>query len=104
MFEPWNNCVESGVATLKCVPTLFTNVIGALLMFLGTLTLVMLIITGYRFMNSAGDAKKLEGARNTLINTLLGILLVVLSYFIINIISTVTGVECIRTFGFGCNP
>jgi len=109
MFKDWDeivaNCIQNeDVATLECIPALFTNVIGALFMFLGTLTLVMLIITGYRFMNSAGDAKKLEGARNTLINTLLGILLVVLSYFIINIISTVTGVECIRTFGFGCNP
>ena|SRR3989344_9674979 len=109
MFKAWDeivaNCIQNeDVATLGCIPALFTNLIAALFVFLGTIALVMLIITGFRYMNSAGDPKKLEGARNTLINVILGILLIVLAFFIINITSLVTGVECIRTFGFGCNP
>lgn len=53
-------------------------------------------------MNSAGDPKKLEAARNNLTYGILGLLLVLFSFLIINVISIVTRVPCITKFGFGC--
>ncbi len=103
MFKEWGECVKGGVATIDCIPTIFLNIVTALLMFVGTFALFLFIFSGYKYMNSAGDPKKLEGARNTLIYGILGLLLVLFSFLIINIISTVTGVECIKKFGFGCN-
>ncbi len=108
MFKEWGtiiDCLQGGdkqVATLSCVPAIFSNVITALLMFVGTFALVIIIFSGYKFMNSGGDPKQLEGARNTLIYGVLGLLVVLFSFFIINIISSVTGVECIKSFGFNC--
>ena len=102
MFKAWGECVKDGVATLNCIPAVFSNVVSALLAFVGFFALFLLIFAGFRYMNSAGDPKKLEGARNTLIYAILGLLIVLFSFFIINIISIVTGAPCIKEFGFNC--
>jgi len=100
----WGNCVQKGgTATLDCIPKIFSNIVNLLLMFVGLTALVIFIISGLKFMNAAGDSKKLESARNSLIWGIIGLALVLLSFLIINIISYVTGVGCIKTFGFGCN-
>ncbi|MBI2028660.1 MAG: hypothetical protein HYT07_03550 [Candidatus Levybacteria bacterium] len=96
------NCVENGVATLSCIPAVFLNIINALLMFVGITSLVFIIFSGYKYMHSAGDPKVLESARNTLIFAIVGLLLVLFSFFIRNLIFEVTQVPCIKTFGFGC--
>lgn len=98
----WGNCVKSGVATIDCIPIVFLNVVNGFLMFAGLFALFLFIYSGFRYMNSAGDPKKLEGARNTLIYGIVGLLVVLFSFLIINIISQVTGVKCITKFGFGC--
>lgn len=108
MFQDWDTtvkgCLQAGVATISCLPAVFVNVLNALLVFVGLTTLVLFIVGGYRFLNSAGDPKKLETARKTLLYAILGGAIVLFSFAIIKVISTVTGVECIETFGFGCNP
>lgn len=102
MFKEWGSCVKKGVATIDCIPVVFSNVVSALLMFVGIFALGIFIMGGFKFMNAAGDPKKLEGARNNLIYGILGIIIVLISFLIINIISYVTGVGCITKFGFGC--
>ncbi len=109
----WGNCVQkitdangkvSEVATINCIPAVFLNLVNALLMFSGLFALLLFIFSGFKYMNAAGDPKKLEGARNTLIYGIIGLLIVLFSLLIINIVSQVTGVPCITKFGFGCNP
>ena len=102
MFKEWGGCVKDGVATINCIPAIFSNLLTALLMFVGFFALFIFIFGGYKYMNSAGDPKKLEGARNNLIYGILGLLLVLFSFLIINIISIVTGAPCIKEFGFNC--
>lgn len=106
MFKDWidviENCVQGDVATLKCIPAVFLNVLNALLAFVGFFALFLFIFSGYKYMNSGGDAKKLEGARGTLIYGILGLLIVLFSFLIIQIISHVANVPCILKFGFGC--
>lgn len=103
-FKPWDvACIREGVATLSCVPTVFLNIFSALLMFAGLTALVMFLMGGLKFMNSAGDPKKLEGAKNNLTYGIIGLLIIFFSFLLINIIAQVTGVACIKRFGFGCN-
>lgn len=109
----WGKCVETvrdntgkvigdKVATLDCIPQVFTYIVSALLMFVGLTALVIFIVGGFKFMRSGGDAKQLEGARNNLVFGALGLFIVLFSFFIINVIAKVTGVPCITQFGFGC--
>lgn len=102
MFKDWDNCVRDGVATINCLPIVFLNLLSALLMFAGLTALVMFITGGFKFMNSSGDPKKIEGAINNFKFGIIGLAIVLASFVIINIISQVTGVGCIKTFGFGC--
>jgi hypothetical protein len=87
-------------ATLDCVPYIFNNVVNAALMFVGTVTLILIIWAGIKFIMSGGDNKQLEGARKTLTYAVIGLAIVVFSFLIINIIGYVTGVTCIRGFSF----
>lgn len=110
MFKAWDEIVKgclqgdkgNEVATLSCIPAVFSNFLTALLMFVGTFALFLFIFSGFKYMHAGGDPKKLEGARNTLIYGILGLLLVLFSFLIIQIISTVTNVPCIIKFGFRC--
>lgn len=110
MFKAWNEIVKgcivedkgNEVATLSCIPAIFSNLLTSLLMLVGTFALFLFIFAGFKFMNAGGDPKKLEGARNALVYGILGLLLVLFSFLIINVISIVTNVECIKSFGFGC--
>lgn len=90
------------VATLSCIPAIFSNGVNALTAFAGLLAVLVFIFAGFKYMNSAGDPKKLESARNNLIYSLIGLAFVLFSFFIIHLISYVTGVDCIKNFGFGC--
>lgn len=103
----WNTlvpgCVDpSGVPTLKCLPALFVNLIAAAMTFAGVVALFIIIWGGYKFMTSGGDPKQLDTARKTLTYAIIGLIIVFLSFFIINFISTVTGVGCIKVIGFEC--
>ena len=109
MFADWDKivsgCLQEGdkkVATLSCIPAIFLNIVTALLMFVGTFALFLFIFAGFKYMNSGGDPKKLEGARHTLVYGILGLLTVLFSFLIIQVISTVTNVPCITKFGFRC--
>lgn len=101
---PWGDCVKkingSEVATLNCIGPLFQNIIGVALSLAGVVALFFIILSGFKFMTSGGDPKQVEGARSTLTYAVIGLLVVLFSFFIINVIAGVTGAECIKLFGF----
>ena len=102
----WNeivkDCVTSdGVAQLRCLPAVFQNIIGGALIFAGITALLVIIFAGFKFINSGGDPKQVEGARNTLTFAIAGLGLVLLSFLIINIIAYITNTQgCINKLGF----
>lgn len=102
VLDPKTNAQIGQVATLSCIPAVMGNLISALFIFVGLVCLVLLIVSGYKFINSAGDPKKLGSARDTLIHAILGLLIVIFSFFIINLISIITSVPCIKSFGLSC--
>lgn len=99
---PWDKCLKPGtdVATLDCIGPLFQNIIGAALTFAGVVGLFFIIFSGFKFITSGGDPKQLEEARKTLTYAVIGLLVILFSFFIINIIAETTGATCIKLFGF----
>lgn len=83
-------------ATLDCIFPLITNIIYWLILFSGTVALVMIIVSGIRFITSGGDAKTVETTKKALTYAILGLLLVFLSFFILNTIAYITNVACIK--------
>lgn len=97
-------CVENGTAKLSCIPAVFQNIVTAALVFAGVVALFMIVFAGIKFITSGGDPKQVEGARHTLTWAVIGLILILLSFFIINLIANITGKTCITMFGFDVCP
>lgn len=83
------------VATLNCIFPLLTNIVYWAITFSGTVALIIIIISGIRLITSGGDAKTVETAKKSLALALAGLLIVFLSFLIINTIAYFTNVPCI---------
>ncbi|GEM_PF-394202 len=93
--------------TIDCIPVIVGNVIYWLLILAGIAALILIIISGFKFVTSGGDPKQAEGARKTLTYAVIGLIVVLASFGIINFISYTTGVDkdCLTKFGFSqCAP
>lgn len=101
-WEDYPDCLSpEGVATLNCIPVVFQNFVAALLAVVGAVSLIMIIVSGYKYMTARGDAKQLEGAKHTLFYAIIGLVVVLFSFLIINLIADLTGVgKCIQFFNF----
>ena|SRR3990167_4172538 len=65
-----------------------------LIIIIATLAaLAVIIFAGIRWIASGGDKEKLQGARNMITYALVGLVVVFLSYFIINTIGNFFGVK-----------
>lgn len=89
---------SDGVATLSCLGPLFENVVNAVVAFGGVALFLMLLVGGFNFLFSAGDPKKLEQARGTISQAVIGLIIMSAAYLIINLIGRFTGIESITTF------
>ena len=95
LFENWDtyngeSCLENGVATLRCLPVVFHNVVSAFLLFVGAVAVFLIIWSGIKFVNSGGDPKKVEGARKVMTYAIIGAILVLSSFAILYFIGYVT--------------
>lgn len=97
----WDSCIENGIATLRCVPIAISAVISAAMVFSGVVAVFFIVFAGIKFMTSGGDPIKVTGARKTMTFAILGLILILLSFFALKIISTLTGVEC-SVLGIRC--
>lgn len=107
-MDIWKNCsVDAGngkILELTCIPPLVETIIFWLLTFAGIVALFIVIYGGVKFISSHGDPKSVDGARKTITHAILGLILIFLSFFILNLIGQVTNTNCITSFGFtNCN-
>lgn len=93
----WDQCLENGdVATLACIPVIVRNIISAALAFSGLVALILIIYAGILYISSKGDQAKIDTAKKTLTYAIIGLVVIFLSFFIISIISSLTGVTQIQ--------
>ncbi len=78
-----DNPFDKGVAGSGDIKVLAFNVIKYLLYFAGIIAVIMSIIGGYYIMTAAGDATQAANGRKTLTNAIIGLIIVVMSYAII---------------------
>jgi heme O synthase-like polyprenyltransferase len=118
MASIWDSCIEyaqdangnpindpsHAIFTLNCVPYLIDRLLQIALIFGGAIAVFFIVWGGFKIIRSAGDPKQMEGARNTIVYAIIGLIIVFLAYFIIAFIADVTGVQCLKTFSFdSCN-
>lgn len=88
---------NNDVPSLACLAQTIANVIGIAFLFLGFITLVFLLLGAIKFITSRGDPKAIQGAQKTMTYAIIGAVLILLSFAIINIITTALGFPNILT-------
>ena len=96
----WGDCVKGNVPTLECIPVVFNNIVDWAFVLSGIAALSFIIMAGYKFISSGGDPKQVDGAKKTLTMAIVGLVIIAMSYLILNLVAYTTGVGCITKFGF----
>ena len=64
--------------------TTVKNVINIILYVIGIVAVVMMIFGGFQYITSAGDAAKVTKAKNTILYGVVGLVIAILAYAIVN--------------------
>ena len=86
--------VEKGICAAKTsdndnekgLPEIVNGVINTILYIVGILAVVMVIFGGVQYTTSAGDQAKVTKAKNTILYGLIGLIVAVLAYAIVNFV------------------
>lgn len=64
----------------------FRQITNTILYIVGVVAVIMLIIGGIKYVVSGGDAKKVTDAKNTVLYAIIGLVIAVFSYAIVNFV------------------
>ena len=81
-----NQCVDDDGRSLNSVTYTLRNIINILLYVAGIIAVVIVVIAGFRFVTSNGDAAQVSKAKNTIIYALVGLVVAIMAYAIVNFI------------------
>jgi cytochrome bd-type quinol oxidase subunit 2 len=79
-----NDCTENGVEGI------FKTVVNVLGIVAGIAAVIMIIVSGFRYITSGGESSKVSAAKSALIYALIGLVIVALSQFLIHFVLTQT--------------
>jgi len=68
--------------------SIFGQIANILIFLVGAVSVIMIIIGGLRYVTSNGDAKQTEAAKNTILYSVIGIIVAIASYAIVNYVVT----------------
>ena len=65
---------------------LIKTVVNILLWAVGILSVIMIIFSGFRYITSSGDASKTKSAQRTLIYSVVGLIVAIMAWAIVNMV------------------
>lgn len=65
---------------------IFKTITNILLLIIGAVAVIVLIIAGLRYVTSSGDASKVKAAKDTILYAVVGIIVALLAYAIVNFV------------------
>ncbi|MBI2798403.1 hypothetical protein HYX70_03885 [Candidatus Saccharibacteria bacterium] len=79
---------NSAQGSLSSVPltTQVAQITNTLLIVIGVVAVIMLIVGGFRYIFSQGDEKQVKGAKDTILFSIIGIVVALLAYAIVNFV------------------
>jgi phage shock protein PspC (stress-responsive transcriptional regulator) len=92
------NCVNGGVATIQGLGCMLANILSVTLTILGIAGFIMMIYAAFNMMIMGGNSQATEKSKSTITFAIVGIILALSSFIIINLISEFTGIDAIKNF------
>ena len=89
---------KQDVATIQGFECLIANVLTVFIALIGLAAFVMIIIASFRYMLSGGNTKGTEQARSTVTYAIVGIVVALSAFIILNVLSAFTGVDLTKFF------
>jgi hypothetical protein len=78
--ETGGNCSGSGVNNIV------NTAVEVLSIVVGIVAIIMIMVAGFKYLTSAGDANKVGSAKNTLIYALVGVAVAALAQFLVHFV------------------
>lgn len=66
---------------------IFQTISNILIFLVGAIAVIMLIFGGLQYVISNGDAKRVEGAKNTILYSIIGIVIAILAYAVVGFVT-----------------
>ena len=76
-----------GPSSSRTAGDLISNIIYIALMIVGSVSVLFLIIGGFRYVTASGNEEQSEAAKKTLTHAIIGLVIVILSFVIVRVIS-----------------
>ena len=70
------------------LPNTLDNITNVLLYVAGAVAVIIIIISGIRYVTSTGDSTRVKQAKDTLLYAIVGLIVVILAYAIVNFVAT----------------
>ena len=91
------NCVQDGTATIQGIGCVLANVLSVVLTLIGIAGFVMIIYAAFIMLLSAGQSQQVEKSQKTITFAIIGIILALSSFIIINLLANFTGIGIIKS-------
>lgn len=80
------------VAQFSNISTILNQVLPTLMIVASLVCLAMLLMGAFSYVTSSGEQEKLQKARKTITYSIIGLILIFLSYLMVRVMSFVTGI------------
>ena len=89
---------DTEVATLQGLQCILANVLGSFLSFVGIVGFIMIAVSGFRLLLSGGNTQAIEKSKSSITFAILGLVLALSSFIILNLVAEFTGIQTILNF------
>ena len=88
VFGPCSGNTSSSVCKSKkdSAPSFIKNIVNLLIYVTGAIAVIMIVIGGIRYTTSNGDQGQLTSAKNTILYAVVGLVVAVMAYTIVNFV------------------
>ncbi|HSX28000.1 MAG TPA: hypothetical protein VLF60_00945 [Candidatus Saccharimonadales bacterium] len=81
-----NGVNDTGSSGGLSIPKLISNVTSILAYFVGIASVIMIVISGFKYVTSNGDSGSVQSAKNTLIYAIVGLVVAIFAQVIVKFV------------------
>lgn len=89
---------DKEVATLQGLQCLLANILSVTLTLIGIAGFIMLLVGSMKWLLSGGNAQHVEKAKNTMTYAVVGLIVALSAFIILNLVAEFTGIPSILKF------
>lgn len=87
------DCATQVIGNIGCLPFFLKNIVNAGFIFAAGVAVILIILSGIRLVVSGGDEIKVAQAKKSLTYTIIGLVIILLAFALINLIGRITGAQ-----------